>query len=254
MYELIISHKHKFIFIKTRKTAGTSVEIELSRHCGRSDVITPTTTDDEEKRKKLGGKGPQNYYFSPYEIQNILRIGIPKLLKKRRLKDFLFFIKRGGMFYKYWEHSSANYVKNMIDKEIWDNYFKFCFERNPWDKAVSQYYWRRRRYPNLSFEDYIKRFNCINYPLYMDTNHKNIIVDYVGYYENLNEELNYIFNKIGIPFDGKLKPKAKSGIRKDKKSYHEFFSGNYEKYIDVIRKVYKKEIELHGYDFQNLES
>src|SRR5436190_5044052 len=35
-----ISHKHKFIFIKTVKTAGTSIEVFLSQHCGPDDVLT----------------------------------------------------------------------------------------------------------------------------------------------------------------------------------------------------------------------
>ncbi len=38
---VIVSHEHGFIFMKTRKTAGTSVEIALSRICGPDDVITP---------------------------------------------------------------------------------------------------------------------------------------------------------------------------------------------------------------------
>ncbi|WP_275670288.1 hypothetical protein [Okeania hirsuta] len=38
---MIISHKYKFIFLKTIKTSGTSIEIYLSRFCGDDDVITP---------------------------------------------------------------------------------------------------------------------------------------------------------------------------------------------------------------------
>ena len=38
---MIISHRHRFIFIKTQKTAGTSIEVFLSGLCGPEDVVTP---------------------------------------------------------------------------------------------------------------------------------------------------------------------------------------------------------------------
>ena len=38
---MIISHKHKFIFIKPIKVGGTSIEIALAKHCGVDDIITP---------------------------------------------------------------------------------------------------------------------------------------------------------------------------------------------------------------------
>jgi hypothetical protein len=37
---LIISHKHRFVFIKTRKTASSSIEVALSEVCGPDDIIT----------------------------------------------------------------------------------------------------------------------------------------------------------------------------------------------------------------------
>ena len=39
---MIISHKYKFIFIKTRKTAGTTIEYNLSKYLGHNDIITPS--------------------------------------------------------------------------------------------------------------------------------------------------------------------------------------------------------------------
>lgn len=60
---MIISHKHKFLYIKAQKTAGTSIEIALSNICGESDIITPISRVDEEKRKSLGYLTAQNYYI-----------------------------------------------------------------------------------------------------------------------------------------------------------------------------------------------
>ena len=58
---MIVSHRHRFIFIKTRKTAGTSIEIALSPHCGPEDIISPIAKDDEQFRHELGYPGPQHY-------------------------------------------------------------------------------------------------------------------------------------------------------------------------------------------------
>ena len=38
---MIASFSRGFVFIKGRKTAGTSIEIALSRFCSEGDVITP---------------------------------------------------------------------------------------------------------------------------------------------------------------------------------------------------------------------
>lgn len=68
---MIISHTHQFIFLKVYKTAGTSIEIALSKHCGPDGVIAPIVDEDEAIRKSLGYRGPQNYrvLFSRYGLR-----------------------------------------------------------------------------------------------------------------------------------------------------------------------------------------
>ena len=62
----IISHSKKFIFVKTNKTAGTSVEIALSKYCDENDIITQITMNDEKFREKLGYRGQQNHMNGKY--------------------------------------------------------------------------------------------------------------------------------------------------------------------------------------------
>ena len=71
---MILSHKYKFIFLKTNKTAGTSIELALSKFCEAEDIITPVTPQDEELRRSLGHPGPQNHCpsFSDYSRRDWL--------------------------------------------------------------------------------------------------------------------------------------------------------------------------------------
>ena len=87
---MIVSHENKFIFIKTRKTAGTSIEIGLSKYCGRRDVISPIGKD-EAIRESLGFPGPQN---------TILPIN------QYRKWDLWNFVKGGG-FAHHFNHTPA---------------------------------------------------------------------------------------------------------------------------------------------------
>jgi hypothetical protein len=72
---MIISHEHKFIFLKTRKMAGTSIEIALSRFCGDEDIITPINVPDERLRETLCYRGLQN--FDVLASRNVREDGRP---------------------------------------------------------------------------------------------------------------------------------------------------------------------------------
>jgi|SRR5919199_1749156 hypothetical protein len=210
---MIISHKYQFIFIKTLKTAGTSIEIFLAQNCGADDIVTPIYPMED-------GHCPRNY------------------------------LDKDGTV-KFHNHISAHALKLALPKEMWMKYYKFCFERNPWDKTLSHYYMLNfQNGYKLSFDDYMsKRQFCFNYPLYTEKSSQNIIVDRVAKYENLNEELTDIFAQIGLEFGDKLIFHAKASYRQDKRPYKEFFSGKYQKYSQVIQEEFHQEIKMHGYTF-----
>ena len=84
---MIISHKHKFIFIKTFKVSGTSMEIALSRYIGNEDILTPLNLEDEIKRYKKTGVLPQNY--SKNKLEEIKYKNYIKKLSKKDIKKIL---------------------------------------------------------------------------------------------------------------------------------------------------------------------
>jgi hypothetical protein len=165
---MIISHKHKYIFIKTQKTAGTSLEIALSEFCGDWDIITSIDPRSERIRQGLGYRGPQNY-----------TVPWPKWSAKEWAA--LLLLRRKPCFYN---HAGAQFIRDRIDESIWNGYYKFCFERNPWDKAVSWYYWLTRSGPAPTLSEFIQSGaanTIMGFELY--TISGEIVVDRVYLYE-----------------------------------------------------------------------
>ena len=60
---MIVCHSRQFIFLKTRKTAGTSLEVALSKLCGDHDTLPPLTSEDAQLRMLISGRSAQNYDF-----------------------------------------------------------------------------------------------------------------------------------------------------------------------------------------------
>ena len=57
---MIISHSKKFIFLRTIKTASSSIEIFLSQFCDKNDVLTELFKDEEKFKKKNNLIGTRN--------------------------------------------------------------------------------------------------------------------------------------------------------------------------------------------------
>lgn len=230
---MIISHRHKFIFLKTVKTGGTSVEIALSRYCGEEDVVTPISPADEPTRLELGVT-PRNY-LAPrggYSLSDYYR-----LLVQRAEKQL------------YWNHITASEVRDRIGADIWNSYFKFTVERNPWDKTISDFYWRGSRGGPQTLDAYFRKyrgkFKHFNYPRYSLGG--QVAVDAIIRFEQLVPDLTSVLQKVGIAFDGWL-PRAKGTSRKDRRHYSELLSPAQQQ---TIADYFRPEIELLGYELES---
>ncbi len=210
----IISHSKKFIFVKTAKSAGTSIEIALSKYCGENDIITQLSKNDEEIRAKLGYRGQQNHLDEKFHH---------------------------GM--------SIFEIINYIGDEKFKEYFKITNVRNPWDRTLSYYYWKTKRMwwrpdPNQWIKSAdLDLLNIRGSQLFRKEN-KNY-VDFFIRYENLYDDLKKALNTIGIEDDFVL-PHAKRSVRKSNKPYQEVWNDDSRK---KIADLFPFEIEHFQYEF-----
>jgi sulfotransferase famil protein len=231
---MIVSHEHKFIFLKTKKTAGTAIEAALSELCGPLDVITPYREESEQERR---GRAPQNY-----RIEHELK---PKRPLLRRL------LRRPERYYHpsvgYYEHMPAATVRAYVGDEVWRRYFKFAFDRNPWDRQVSWYLYKTKsKRSRPGFEQFMasrRRAYVNNYEIY--TLDGSLAVDFVGRYETLDQDLNKALELAGV---GHVQvPRTNVTPNKEEgRSYRSYYTAEMQA---RVAEWYEPEIALLGYGF-----
>jgi hypothetical protein len=227
---MIISHSHRFIFVKSLKTAGTSLEAALSNTCGGEDVVTPLG-DFGFNRDETGAWVHKSMNEGSYE-----------------------------------QHDDAITIRDSLSPETWSRYFKFSVTRNPWDRALSNFFWEKRRdsslvppkriYHNLGipyddftpvkkrFIEYIKGRTLENNDRFYVIDGR-LCVDYVIRYEYLDDDSREVCARLGL---STLQiPRLKAGIRKDKRHYTEYFD---DEARDIVAELHRNDIRLFNYRFR----
>jgi hypothetical protein len=215
----LISHKYKIIFIHIPKCAGSSIE----------------------------------YYFdiAPFKWKQTNRLHLTGWDKQLKI---------------HLQHAPSKTLldNKLISEECWNSYFKFAFVRNPWDKAFSDYYWMMKdRKVEGTFEEYLSASGPFAVSLndskqmhyrgdhlkpqheFIYDNDGNLLVDFVGRFENLEEDFKMICQSANIKYSGL--PHVKKSIEK-KIDYHQFYD---ETKMKLVADKYEKDIELFDYKFRN---
>lgn len=208
----------------------------LAPLCGPEDIITPMESN-------AGSGIPKNFHAdtllgSAYAKSRLIRKCI------NRHSPLI-----GKWFY---EHMPASRVRELVGKEIWNSYHKFCFERNPWDKVVSYYNWKKygQHKPMPDLKSWVMQKSHrlpTDAALYFDRN--TCMMDEVLEYDGFIPRFNQLCQKLGIPFEGDM-PREKTNITKEKVLYQDHFDD--ETRLKVAD-LFQREIRLMGYEFELLK-
>ncbi|WP_038051990.1 sulfotransferase family 2 domain-containing protein [Thioalkalivibrio sp. ALJ1] len=247
---MIISHQHRFIFIHCRKVAGSSMKVALSPHMGRGDVMLGSV------HESLQAGGP----MQPWARRQLLTpLGVSELwsamLKRRGWASALNKAVKKRFKREFGLSSSAHPPAVEVRDAMpgaWHEYFKFCFVRNPYERAVSDYLYRTRKEDAPpSFDGFLDellaearsgRQKHDNWPMY--TIDDEVAVDFVGRFENLEADFQRALSLAGVEGVDAL---ASEKRRAYPKPWQEYYGEEEKK--EKVQQLFGREIEYFKYSF-----
>lgn len=162
-------------------------------------------------------------------------------------------------------HMPASVLKAVIDgktlardNEKWEDFFKFAFVRNPWDRMVSTYHYHKVRMNDSTFRQQNPKvvaafekaidFNAwvaaglYEQPAtyYLCDSNDNLLVDFVGKFERLEEHWRTVCNIVGLDYV----------LPHERATKHDVYMSYYDKQsIDAVAQHFAKDIERFDYKF-----
>jgi hypothetical protein len=217
----LISHRARFIFLKTHKTASTSVEVALEGLCAPAGA-----TNGAHYRPMLiteagiiGGRG------------------------------------KAAEGAEWRNHMSARSVRAGIGRRIWRDYAKITTVRNPFDRMVSMFWSRMEedRRETLIEEDFeLVRMEFLAFLQGAGpSNNMNKLtiagryaIDHVLYFETLAEDFAELAVALQLP--AAPLPRLKSDRRKRSEPWRDYYSRDAR---HIVERSAAFELAFFGYDF-----
>ena len=226
----IICHRRQFIFLKSRKTAGTSIELWLAPKLDPKFDLIRTGFDFRQQYPDVWKS-----FNSP---SRRIRLGLKRALTFTPI---------------FRPHMYAAEVRSFVGDRTWRNYCKISIVRDPWERTISLWRWRQNtsgvsstlcdfvtamekddKYARVMGAD---RWDNWSYYAIND----RIVTNEFIRYESIENDARTIFSRLGI--SGGYLPHAKSGIRRSSDTLHLLTT----ELIERIAVLHKREIEAFGY-------
>ena len=189
------------------------------------------------------------------------------LNKYKRSERNLWMGFKRPMFNKYQtgglQHLTASLIKREVGSREFAKCFKFTFDRNPWDKVISQYLSMGKRKDLRGFVGMESGFSlkqyldCISkrshvqweeqYKFIEDVDGKSL-VDWVGKFESISDDIDIIRSILDLDKGEKLPHVNKSSSRLHYSHYYDLESK------EVVGEMYAKDISRFGYVYENVSA
>ena len=218
---MLLSRRHKLIFIHIYKNAGTSIQTALMPFA-----------ESRLQRMVSGSR------ILPWRIRAFLENTIitPCLNPQ-----------------PYPMHIKARELVKIIGRKAFESYFSFAIVRNPWDWQVSLYSFmlkddthpqRQLAQAFRGFDDYI-RWRCAEEARFQNewvcAEDGERLVKFIGRYERLDDDFRTICTRIGV--DATL-PVMNVSRTKPYQSYYT------DETRELVRRTFAPDIEMFGYEFE----
>jgi hypothetical protein len=190
-------------------------------------------------------------------------VGVYWRLRERYFQDYLFIHinKTGGRSIEtalgcIYEHKTARQKRREIGAEVWDDKFTFTFVRNPWDRLVSQYFYRRQTNQgaeDLEFQEWVRRVYAERDPElrsrevlflpqsdWVTDDEGNALVDFVGRFERFEDHFQYVCDRLDVRKS--LPHKNKSS----RETYQTYYTNDT---AEIVAEYFAEDIERFDYSF-----